>query len=887
MPAPISYPTKRGIVFYCPPATSSDRAEPVRLPSPPCRPRIRRPHSIYITRLPSPITNPRSTNSALSTYSSRSTLTSRPQVKCRDLKRIVLRETAKRVLASIVSLISKSSPAHETVTAHNSNSSKLFHHFESARSALTVTSLPQDTRSRENCSLRTGWTRTETDMLRLSLGENSWRPTTNAENLTPRNSVSLPSPRSSLTGISNYTLPRLSTDSEKPLASGNGVSCYILMAEPVIFLMGLDHDGTTRDSHGANATALLRGTLRLNVTKSTKIKSVSLKFTGKARTLWPEGIPPLKQDTIEESSLRTQVIPFFNAVYEGSESRYGNLCTYTLRDGNSTLPSNNINYEFTNPHQSSSFSLSGITNRLSALPQNSEGRRSSVQSIQSKNFLKGEAAPGSSNLKGYKIFYPGVYDYSFELPIDNNMPESTNLPLANVKWELEATVERAGTFKANLSGKREIPVIRSPSQDSLELVEPIAVSRTWDQQLHYDIVISGKSFPIGTKIPIAFKLTPLAKVQVHKVKVYLTENIDYYARDKSVQRKDVKRKMLLLEKSAGKPVSKEFWPSEVRIIGGEHSAEEREMRRSIAMRRREVEAQRNNSQATPLPECVDNLLGDIDLGVDDWLGPTEIEMNVQLPTCDIMEKDRSKRLAHDCTWKNVQVHHWLKILIRLSRADVADPSRRRHYEISVDSPISLLNCRASQANISLPEYSGLNPDTLGPQQICGCTSTTQAAEALLAQTSSNDNHIVHENTRSTTNSSSLAIPAQVYLSTGMAEGFRRPIHLVRSPSFQPPPFDAEEPPPPITTPPPLYDHVIGTPSHDGLADYFARLDAYEDELTDEEDNIPSVRHGSVVSDPRTAANHMPRVIELNRDFIFSTTSTNSIMAGIDSGFTAS
>ena len=40
--------------------------------------------------------------------------------------------------------------------------------------------------------------------------------------------------------------------------------------------------------------------------------------------------------------------------------------------------------------------------------------------------------------------------------------------------------------------------------------------------------------------------------------------------------------------------------------------------------------------------------------------------------------------------------------------------------------------------------------------------------------------------------------------------------------FNPPPFDAEEAPPPMVTPPPLYDHVVGTPSHDGLADYFDR-----------------------------------------------------------------
>jgi hypothetical protein len=82
--------------------------------------------------------------------------------------------------------------------------------------------------------------------------------------------------------------------------------------------------------------------------------------------------------------------------------------------------------------------------------------------------------------------------------------------------------------------------------------------------VHYDIVISGKSFPIGSKIPIAFKLTPLAKVQVHKLKVYVTESIEYWTNDKRVTRKDPGRKILLLEKSAGKPLDSSYASSEIR-----------------------------------------------------------------------------------------------------------------------------------------------------------------------------------------------------------------------------------------------------------------------------------------------------------------------------------
>ena len=77
------------------------------------------------------------------------------------------------------------------------------------------------------------------------------------------------------------------TGDEKPIASGNGVSISIALAEPVLFLQGFD------PSELANrTTAMLRGSLHLRVSKSAKIKNVSLNFRGRAETEWPEGRPP-------------------------------------------------------------------------------------------------------------------------------------------------------------------------------------------------------------------------------------------------------------------------------------------------------------------------------------------------------------------------------------------------------------------------------------------------------------------------------------------------------------------------------------------------------------------------------------------------------------------
>ena len=380
------------------------------------------------------------------------------------------------------------------------------------------------------------------------------------------------------------------------------------------------------------------------------------------------GMPPEKTKLFEEESLRTQVLPFFNAVYEGSETGYGTMCNYVLRNKSASTSVTSLASTETPSSSSFGLPLGNRSNRSSTILSGGltgkDLKRLSLQSNQSRSFQKGDSPSfgPTPQQKGWKIFHPGTYEYSFELPIDNNSPESTNLPLASVKWMLEVVVERSGTFKANLQGFKEIPVVRSPSEDSLELVEPISISRNWDDQLHYDIMISGKSFPLGSKIPIAFKLTPLAKVQVHRLKVYVSEGIEYYTSDKKVHRKDITRKILLLEKMAGKPLAKEYVGSEVKVLrGGEPSPEERNTRRQLAQARRAQEAAMSGSEPAPLPEPVDNMLGDIELGLEQFLGQTEIEMNVQLPTCEMMEKDRTRRMAHDCTWKNVDVHHWIKV----------------------------------------------------------------------------------------------------------------------------------------------------------------------------------------------------------------------------------
>jgi hypothetical protein len=167
--------------------------------------------------------------------------------------------------------------------------------------------------------------------------------------------------------------------------------------------------------------------------------------------------------------------------------------------------------------------------------------------------------------------------------------------------------------------------------------------------------------------------------------------------------------------------------------------------------------------------------------------------------------------------------------MRLSKPDQNDPSKRRHFEISIDSPFHILSCHATQANTALPAYSSPEPATYDARRPdCGCPgATVRRATGTSFVPTLSSNATSRTNSTTSLASPGLTRPQQAHM-VGPAEALQRPIHLMRAPSFNPPAFEEEEPPPPLETPPPLYE-TIASPTH-GLADYFARLsDAYDDD----------------------------------------------------------
>lgn len=442
-----------------------------------------------------------------------------------------------------------------------------------------------------------------------------------------------PSPNVQPNTTIDSVMPVYNLEDEKPIAAGNGVSMGIHLAEPVLFLQGFENTETAPGN-----TAMLRGSLHIRVQKSAKIKAVTLKFKGKAITRWPEGIPPRKIDFDETDTIMSHTWPFFNAQFESAErsTNADHVQLFKGPEGASTTVTRLDPIGRSSPNPSSQ----------NLTPKDAKKLALSVN--QSRSFGKDDKPPGGPGVaaKGYRTFLPGDYMYNFELPLDSRLPETIDVELGSVKYELEATIERSGAFRANLVGAKEVTLIRAPAEGSLEQVEPIAISRNWEDQLHYDIVISGKSFPLGTQVPIAFKLTPLAKVQCHRIKVMVTENIEYFCSNKRVHRMEPTRKVQLFEKRADGPPTTTFPGSTMRITAG--GGIPYDLRASAA----------RGEEVTPIDTS--NLLGNLE--GDSNVGPTEMEFSVQLPSCHTMkERDRSQRLHFDTTYQNIQVHHWIKV----------------------------------------------------------------------------------------------------------------------------------------------------------------------------------------------------------------------------------
>lgn len=558
------------------------------------------------------------------------------------------------------------------------------------------------------------------------------------------------------------------------ISSAGGVSLSIILAEPFLYLQGFNSA-----EQGERPPTILRGSLVVAVSKPTKIKTITLTFKGISRTEWPEGIPPKKAELFEANDIHSHIWPFFNASFPMAEYSSGahlvklagssrmiseidelqptssqsteidptsdervnhrrklssvNSSSYRSSSSSALTSFSSASGRNRSPSLESTRAIKGFASKIkrAASPQPSSNSLNMTSSLSGlslgphRSFSKKEPHDQETLSKGYRVFEPGLYIYNFELPLPQSLPESIDCNFGSVKYFLEAVITRPGTFRPKISGSKAVKIVRASSDNNLEASEPIAISRDWENQLHYDIIIGGKAFPIGSQIPIAFKLTPLSKVRCHRIRIYITENSEYYCKNKKVHRIEPTKKFLLKEE---------------------------------------------------IPE--DGLQGSL---LGEYLGTeisscTEMEYMIDIPDSF---HDRRDHLHPNTGYENIKVHHWIKLVLRLSKANPEfETGKRKFYEVSIDSPISLLDNHCTNANLFLPEYRG--PSSRRPSLVSSRSSSM--------------------------------VPIRVRDDPSSPNTEMRPIHLLRKPSIAPPPFEADRAPPDanitLIVPPPNYEAAV-------------------------------------------------------------------------------
>ncbi|KAF9731900.1 hypothetical protein PMIN04_010937 [Paraphaeosphaeria minitans] len=457
---------------------------------------------------------------------------------------------------------------------------------------------------------------------------------------------------------------------QKLLSSGKSSGVNIYLVEPVLFLRGFRQNQMSEQS-----TVVLRGSLNLHITKPTKIKAITLTFHGKAVTKWPEGIPPEKVRYQETVTIINHTWSIFN----------DQLLTAGTRTGPDHIELFDRSPEDDPNHRDT---LRSSSNSLSRYLDSARSNRLSRQAKPLWNILKGSSSTEtlSTTRATYQIIDPGDYVFDLEFPLDCQLPETIDVESGSVKYELKAIVEREGAFCADLRGSKEVILIRTPTEGSLEQFEPIVIDRRWKDELHINSIVSGRTFPLGALIPISFKVTPLTEVQFHWIKVFATEHIEILCSNGYVHRMEPIRKIQLFEQRLDVPPASTISANLERT-----AATERFVFNDSAASKLQTEG------PMTLPSSP---------GGDSRFPPTEMEFHVQLPSYHALtDNGKSVRLHCDTTYQNIRVHHWIKILIRFSRLDTPELDKRRCFEIVMHTPFRILSRKVTEATTTLPAYS--------------------------------------------------------------------------------------------------------------------------------------------------------------------------------------
>nr|ODN95576.1 cyclin binding protein [Cryptococcus depauperatus CBS 7855] len=347
------------------------------------------------------------------------------------------------------------------------------------------------------------------------------------------------------------------------------------------------------------------------------------------------------------------------------------------------------------------------------------GRHTGLKVLTDKLGL-GEHQEQGEDVHNWKEFRKGnsrTYNYPISFPVPVNAPPTIHAEFGSVSYRLKATVIRVGALTPNLTEDMEIIMIATPQEDDLEETENVIVERQWEEQMRYQITLGGKAFPIAGTIPISIRLMPLLKCKIHRFTIALEEKTDYYAQERKVTRHETPRRYVLL--FVRQPDLKERSDPLLPIISDDPHAAENSPLAELA-----CQAAINDppSNAFGLERDPNDA---IYASLMEPTGPWHLEKDLKLPDCSSKIKFTTK---HKQT--NITVTHWLKVTIRVERGDdeaLDTKGRRKQFDIIIETPIKILDCRVNPQWNSLPTYTATQRALASVSGVCSVHTGKSAA----------------------------------------------------------------------------------------------------------------------------------------------------------------
>lgn len=287
---------------------------------------------------------------------------------------------------------------------------------------------------------------------------------------------------------------------------------------------------------------------------------------------------------------------------------------------------------------------------------------------------------GSSIHKDSAVFPAGEYVFNFHLAIDATVPETLDAPYGSIRYYLQPKVVRSGPFNPNISARQEVELVRSPPNNCDTVFNnPIIINRVWDQRLEYEIIVPRKYIPLHTSIPMSLTFTRHDKVKLHRIKIYLVEIIQYtYSADRSIEYTDTTLRILLEDKKG------------------------------------QTECQHSRLGETCTSKCQRRIVGDLlneDTASTTFVFDPKLESTgtpIKQPhrtNYRIVPPPDTSQLHPDAiSSPYIKVRHRLMMSFRASKEAANASSKRRHFEIRVDTPIVFLSPKCVDENVELPEY---------------------------------------------------------------------------------------------------------------------------------------------------------------------------------------